>query len=198
GPWWAVTHLGVRAVTTVWGNGDAVMATRSVLTVLAAAGRLDIPVAVGADGPIAPAPQLDRPDWIHGRDGLGNTNRTPPEVPVHPLDAARFLASVPDDTDIVTMGPLTNLAAALRLDPSLPARVRRLVVMGGAARSPGNARPTGEANIAHDPAAAHDVLSAAWAQPPLLVGLDGTHRATLTDVEFALLADHRNAAAACL
>jgi len=196
--WWAVTHLDVHAVTTVWGNGDAAMATRSVLTVLAAAGRLDVPVVVGADGPIAPAPQLDRPDWIHGRDGLGNTNRTPPDVAVVPTDAASFLVSLPDGTDLVTIGPLTNVAAALRRDRSLASRLGRLVVMGGVARPPGNARPSGEANIAHDPTAAQEVLSSEWSEPPLLVGLDVTHRATLTDAEFGLLAEHRNDAAAFL
>ncbi|MBI4878031.1 MAG: nucleoside hydrolase, partial [Planctomycetes bacterium] len=59
----------------------------------------------------------------------------------------------------------------------------------------GNALPVGEANIAHDPHAAELVVNAAWRTPPLLVGLDVTHQATLSEAEFALLAERRTPAA---
>ena len=94
-------------------------------------------------------------------------------------------------------GPLSNLSRALALDPTLAANCD-LVVMGGSARAGGNARPAAEANFAHDPTAAADVVAAGWARPPLLVGLDVTLRATLTDAEFELLAERRTPAAAFL
>ncbi len=87
---------------------------------------------------------------------------------------------------------------ALAADPGFAATVGQLVVMGGSARAGGNALPAAEANIAHDPVAAAAVAAAAWSQPPLLVGLDVTREATLTDAHFALLAEHRSPAASFL
>jgi purine nucleosidase len=99
---------------------------------------------------------------------------------------------------IVTLGPLSNLGVLLEHEPGFAATVRELVVMGGSARAGGNALPNGEANIAHDPLAAATVVTAAWTKPPLLVGLDVTHQATLTEDHFALAAEHRTPAAAFL
>ena len=75
--WWALTSplVEVVAITTVWGNVGLDLATANVCRVLHAAGRDDIPVAVGAAGPVGPAPELRVPDFIHGADGLGDTNR---------------------------------------------------------------------------------------------------------------------------
>jgi purine nucleosidase len=202
--WWAVTDpsLDVRAISIVWGNVDVDIARGSVLTVLEAAGRLDIPVALGLAVPDGPVPPLRRATFIHGDDGLGNTGRPVPDVPPHPLDGPTLLAETilehPGAVELITLGPLTNVAAALAAHPELAAATRRITIMGGVIGGHGNAMPTGEANIAHDPGAARAVLTAPWAEPPLLVGLDVTHRATLTDEEFALLAEHRTAAAAFL
>ncbi|MGZ4708331.1 MAG: nucleoside hydrolase, partial [Acidimicrobiales bacterium] len=74
--WWALTSplVEVVAVTTVWGNVGIDLATDNVCRVLHAAGRDDSPVAVGAGGPVGEAPDLRVPDFIHGADGLGDTN----------------------------------------------------------------------------------------------------------------------------
>jgi len=202
--WWAVTNpaLEVVAVTIVWGNVELEVATTAVLAVLAAAGRLDIPVAVGERGPIQPAPALRRATFVHGEDGLGGTAPVRPDVEPVSRDAVAHLAGVvasrPGEVSVVTIGPLTNLAHALRRFPHVARDVHSLVVMGGSAATEGNAMPLGEANVAHDPIAAAEVLSAPWAEPPLVVGLDATYRATLTDAEFSLLAEHRTPAAAFL
>jgi purine nucleosidase len=98
----------------------------------------------------------------------------------------------------VTLGPLSNLGLVLEEDPQFAGAVRELVVMGGSARLGGNALPNGEANVAHDPEAAARVVTAGWSRPPLLVGLDVTMRATLTDAHFRLLSEHRTPAAAFL
>lgn len=203
--WWALTdpRLDLVGVTTVGGVVPAAEAAGNVLRILDAAGRRDIPVAVGADDRVGPAPPLRRADFIHGDDGLGNTRRPIPDG-LLPASASagdlllRLVAETPGRTSIVSLGPLTNLAQTIAHDPTWAGRVQELVAMAGSARSGGNALPAGEANVAHDPTAAMRVVEAGWAQPPLMVGLDVTHRATLTDAEFALLAQHRTPAAAFL
>src|SRR5207237_1384876 len=92
-------------------------------------------------------------------------------------------------------GPFGNVARALRRDPTFATGVRDLVVMGGAARPPGNALPFGEFNVAWDPTAAREMFLAPWPRPPLMVGLDVTHRATLTEPELAVLDAGRTPAA---
>jgi purine nucleosidase len=202
--WWALTDstLDVRAVTVVWGNVGVETAVASVLRVLHAAGRDDLPVAVGEAGPLEPAPGLRPATFIHGDDGLGNAAGPPaPLAPVAepaPALLARVARQAPGEVALVTLGPLTNVARALRDDPGLAAALGDVVVMGGSARRGGNALPAGEANVAHDPVAARDVVLAPWRVPPLLVGLDVTLAATLTDAEFAVLAEHRSPAAAFL
>ena len=202
--WWAVTDptLDVLAVTTVWGNVSLDIATDSVLRVLEAAGRHDIPVAIGEPGPFGPAPDLRPATFIHGDDGLGNTNRPPPAG--HAIDEPgvdvlrRVIRDRPHEVSLITLGPVTNVARALHADPQLAPLVHELVVMGGSTRIGGNALPAGEANIAHDPEAAQMVVAAPWTTPPLLVGLDVTMQATLTSDEFGLLAQQGNAAAVFL
>lgn len=182
--WWAVTHpsVDVVGVTTVHGNVGVGTATANVHRVLAAAGRQDIPVAEGAAHPVGPVPELRRADFVHGADGLGNTNRPVASGGVD-IAVAELWADARADV-LVTLGPLSTVAGALA-DGVIPASSMRLVVMGGALGVPGNCLPLSEANIAHDPVAAGQVLSAGWAAPPLLVGLDVTHRATLGPAEMA-------------
>ena len=200
--WWACTSpdIDVVAVTAVGGNVDVDVAARNLGIVLAAAGHDHVPVAVGGAEPIGPTPPLRRASAIHGRDGLGDAGvaRPDPRPPVAEEAAGmlvRLVRERPAELTIVATGPVSNLAAALRAAPDLAAATARLIVMGGSARAGGNARPAAEANIAHDPVAASEVVSAAWPAPPLLVGLDVTHRATLSQAEFDLLEDRRSAAA---
>ena len=202
--WWALTDpsLDVVAVTTVWGNVPVDVATKSVLRVVEATGRGDVPVAVGAGAPFGPAPELRPATFIHGDDGLGNTHR--PEPDLRPVSEPavdllrRVVAERPGDVAVITLGPVTNVARAIEGDPTFASSVAELVVMGGSTRFGGNALPAGEANIAHDPEAAQVMVGAPWTSPPLLVGLDVTMQATLTQDEFALLARRVNAAGAFL
>lgn len=197
---WAATSPNVEllAVTTVHGNVDVTLATENVCRVLEAVGRPEIPVAVGAARPVGPVPPLRPADFIHGADGLGNTFRLPPGF--GPIDTpaietlADLLLERPGQVSIVTLGPLTNLAALTEANPGAVEATHRLVVMGGTVTTQGNALPLAEANIAHDPVAAQQVVTGGWMRPPLLVGLDITHQATLTESEHALLAERRNPA----
>jgi purine nucleosidase len=201
---WAATspHVELLAVTAVHGNVDPHRGAANVCRVLEAVGRADIPVAVGADGPVGRVPTLRPADFIHGVDGLGNTHRETPSTTSVQTAAIDMLtdvvASRPGEVVVVTLGPLTNLATVIHDRPQAVDDVRRLVVMGGAIVEQGNALAAAEANIAHDPSAAARVVTAPWRRPPLLVGLDVTHRATLTATEMALLEEHRTPAAAFL
>jgi purine nucleosidase len=202
--WWALTAPDVElvAVTTVRGNVGSATAAANACRVLEAAGRAEVPVAVGADAPFGPAPAPRRGDAIHGVDGLGGTARAP--VALVPVEEsadellARVVAEASEPLTIVAIGPLTNLAHRVSRDPAWAVRVARLVVMGGSVGAPGNAKPGAEANVAHDPVAAAAVVGARWSQPPLMVGLDVTHVGTLTEAELDLVEQRRTPAAAFL
>jgi len=202
--WWACTSPDVEvvAVTAVAGNVGADQAATNLATVLAAAGHAQVPVAVGRDGSVGPVPPLRRASAIHGTDGLGDAGIDRAWFTPAPMAAPELLtsltASEPGELTVVATGPLSNVARALEADPGWAGRVADLVVMGGSARAGGNARPAAEANFAHDPTAAAIVTEGAWPRPPLLVGLDVTLQATLTDAEFVLLAEKRTPAAAFL
>jgi purine nucleosidase len=188
----------LAAVTAVGGNVTPYAAARNLRIVLEAAGRPEVPVYVGMN-PSAPAPPLNRPVLIHGEDGLGDLGLSDPvHGPDERIPAVEvLLTELARGTNLLTLGPLTNIAQALHLDPAV-AGTGRLTMMGGSARAGGNARPTAEANVAHDPSSAAAVLSAVWCTPPVMVGLDVTHQATLRDREFELLSARLTPAAAFL
>lgn len=126
---------------------------------------------IGADTPVFPgcptplvAPTEDA-GFVHGADGFGDTGYLPAKrraAEEHAVDAIlRLSREHAGDLVLVALGPLTNLALALRLDPALPRRIARLVVMGGAVRGNGNTgRLAAEFNIGFDAEAAHVVFSA--------------------------------------
>lgn len=184
---WAATckDVDLLAVTVVHGNVDSRIAAENVCRVLELAGRYDVPVYLGESNPLPGAPELRPADFVHGADGLGNTNRPLAEQVPRDGDGVQALIDVvtgnPGEVSLVTIGPLTNVALAIQRDTSFAGSVKELVVMGGAVTVPGNALPAAEANIAHDPEAARIVVGAPWNSPPLLVGLDITHRATFTE-----------------
>jgi purine nucleosidase len=165
----AFTHPGARveAITTVSGNVDLDKTTANARTILDVLG-VDperTPIYAGCDCAILGG----RPDaaYVHGTDGLGDGPRTPSSRPIAAergaLALIRLANTYPGELTLVALGPLTNLALALRLDPTLPQKYRRLVVMGGAIRGHGNMaeRPVTEFNVYADPEAAAIVL-AGW------------------------------------
>ncbi|MFI0467876.1 nucleoside hydrolase [Saccharopolyspora sp. 5N102] len=171
----------IRAVTTVFGNIDAVTAADNTLRVLELAGRPDIPVAIGArdnwlgNAHFAP--------YVHGADGLGNTDLPAPTARPVAEPAAELIVRLarenPGTVHLLAVGPLTNLATAVLLEPELPGLVKHVTIMGGAIRHPGNATPAAEANISNDPEAARTVLTAGW--PITLVPLDATMGERITE-----------------
>ncbi len=174
-------ELRLLGVTTVFGNADVDKCTLNALNVLRLAGRTDIPVARGARVPLArpyggPAPH------VHGEDGLGNLKLPEPDLKPLPVHAAQFIVETvmakPGKITLLAVGPLTNLALALHLEPRIVSAVKQVIIMGGAAFAPGNVSPVAEANIHNDPEAAHQVLTAKW--PVVMVGLDATTRVLMS------------------
>ncbi|MFL6126633.1 nucleoside hydrolase [Actinophytocola sp.] len=170
-------ELDVVGLTTVYGNCAVDVATRNALVLLEVAERGEVPVAMGAAAPVATEYRGAIPH-IHGVDGLGDSGllTEPAGRPVD-LTAAEFLCRHAPGATVLALGPLTNLALALRLRPDLDTLVRQVVVMGGNALVPGNATPAAEANMVNDPEAADVVFGARW--PVTMVGLDVTQRVVM-------------------
>lgn len=123
---------------------------------------VDVPVYAGAPTPLVyPAPDAAN---VHGEDGFGDVNYAPATRQAEAEHAAhailRLSHQYADKLLLVALGPLTNVALALKLDPTLPQRVARCVVMGGAVSAHGNITPAAEFNIHFDPEAADLVFSA--------------------------------------
>lgn len=178
---WSSPEIQVEAITTVAGNVPLDLATTNVLRLLALRRPTPRPVvAPGAASPLARA--LTTATRYHGEDGLGDLPDWPRVelVPASPdavsviVDAARRHGR---ELTLVALGPLTNLALALKEDASAVRRVGRVVAMGGAVDVPGNVTPTAEFNMHVDPEAAHRVLAAGL--PLELVPLDATRQAVL-------------------
>jgi inosine-uridine nucleoside N-ribohydrolase len=172
-----VPELELIGLTTIFGNVHTSLATVNALRLLEIAGRTDIPVAAGADNPLA-RPFKGPVPYVHGDDGQGNAHLPPPRSRPLNITAAQFIVeqimNTPGEITLIPIGPLTNIALALRLEPRIVQNVREVVLMGGNAFCPGNASPAAEANILNDPEAADVVFSAGW--PLTMVGLDVTHK----------------------
>lgn len=186
-------ELDVVGLTTIFGNVHTELATKNALRLLEIAGRGDIPVAAGAadalTGPFeGPVPT------VHGADGQGDVFLPDPAGSAIELSAAQFiieqLRANPGEITLAPVGPLTNIALALRLEPRIADWVDEVVLMGGNALVPGNASPAGEANIRNDPEAADLVFGADW--PVTMVGLDVTLRVHMTPEQIAEYATHGN------
>ncbi|MBL4806090.1 MAG: nucleoside hydrolase [Rhodobacteraceae bacterium] len=172
-------------MTTIFGNVTVDIATRNAFRLANMVGR-EIPVARGAEQPL---------DWkefspsshVHGDEGFGDIAPIPVIGTAHELSADAYLvdtcAKNPGEITICAIGPLTNLALALRRDPNIVNTVKRVVIMGGAFRVNGNISEHAEANIHNDPHAAAEVFAADW--EIVMVGLDVTDTILCTEADFA-------------
>ncbi len=171
-------------ITTVFGNVSAEVATRNTLDLLAVAGHPEIPVYQGAatslDGAFAGGAQR-----VHGTNGFGGIQLPRAVGESAGESAPDFLVRAAHEHAgslvIIAVGPLTNLAIALSIDPSIAQKIRKVVIMGGAVLHPGNATPAAEANVWHDPEAADRLLGSDMSLQ--LVPLDATMQQRLTRAE---------------
>jgi inosine-uridine nucleoside N-ribohydrolase len=184
-------ELSVDAITTVSGNVHVDLATRNALTVLGLfPPERRPPVARGAAQPLGGS--WETAAHVHGDDGLGGLSclrtaagqpRYPPAgTALAPVDAVTCLLDrirhAPGELTLVALGPLTNLAQALRRDAEVVRQLAEVVIMGGAVTVPGNVTPVAEFNIYVDPEAAQEVFASGL--PLTLIGLDVTERVRLT------------------
>lgn len=157
----------VSAITMVMGNVAVTEVTKNVPRVLDQFDT-DVPYYIGADRPLV-QPYVDAAD-VHGNDGLGNADipqsSRQPEEEHAVLALIRLINEAPNEYEIIALGPLTNLALAVRLDPSLPAKVKRLVIMGGTIGAVGNTSALAEYNFYADPEAAQVAIEAFGAAEP--------------------------------
>ncbi|WP_040314195.1 nucleoside hydrolase [Schaalia cardiffensis] len=169
------SEVSLVGIGTICGNVDVEHTTENALRLLALAGRQDVPVTMGERCYLT-REYTHRAVQIHGANGIGDVELPPSDLAPTGESAAEMILHLSDEyegeLEICAVGPLTNLARALDLDPSLPQRVKQVVVMGGAALVPGNVSPVAEANIFCDPEAASAVVRAPW--DVTLVGLDVT------------------------
>ena len=184
----ADARIEVVGLTTIFGNVTTKQATRNALH-LSQMAHYPVDVAHGADRPLTRDPHPPA-DFVHGPEGFGGLPAPDVETAPDPRDAARYLcetcAAAPGEIIICAVGPLTNLAAALALDPDITRTAARVVVMGGSAARHGNVSDCAEANIWNDPHAADAVFAADW--DVTMVGLDVTEKTQCTPQDFTDLA----------
>ena len=178
-------HIELVAATTVAGNIGVEVATANTLAVLDYVGANDVPVYRGASHPLV-RPHRDA-IYFHHENGMGGA-RVPAstrEVGEYKGPAAmiRLARQRPGEITLVCLGPLTNLAIALNVEPSMTELLAGVVLMGGAYNVPGNTTPAAEFNILVDPEAAEQVFAAPFKRLTA-VGLDVTEQVRLTTADW--------------
>jgi inosine-uridine nucleoside N-ribohydrolase len=174
-------EIELEAITVVAGNVSVDRGVRSALEVLEAAGATGVPVHRGASRPLVQDPaawraRLDgRRDEESAREHWRHVRALPPTLAADPSPAARVLVDRvnerPGEITVLAIGPLTNIATAMAVDPEWSQKIKQLVVMGGAFDVPNVLH---ELNAAYDPEATHIVLNSG--APLLIVPLDVTLR----------------------
>lgn len=168
--------LDILGITTVCGNVPVAHTAMNSVRICTLMGR-EIPVYAGAPQPLYRERKTS--EFVHGKNGIGDVD-LPASYPVMIESARSFLsrsaAEYPGELEIITLGPLTNIAEVILTDEDFAGRVHHLTLMGGAVEG-GNVTPCAEFNIYADPEAARIVAHAGI--PLTMVGLDVTHRAIL-------------------
>lgn len=175
-------ELDILGITTVCGNQPLAVTQRNALQITALGGRDDITVYAGCWRPLL-RPSIH--GQFHGNNGLGGLALPAPRREVSAVHAVDFIIAScrraleqSRPLTLCCLGPLTNLAVALRIDPTIAEGIERVVLMGGAFRDNGNRTFSAEFNMLADPHAAHCVFSQQFAITVL--PLDATHQVILT------------------
>ncbi|MEP7135052.1 MAG: nucleoside hydrolase [Chloroflexota bacterium] len=187
----ASPELTLEGLSVVHGNCSLEQATRNALSVLELANASHIPVAMGCELPLV-QPSLLAPE-THGDTGIGYAKLPSPQSKPIGQHGSDFLIekimSNPAEITLVAIGPLTNVALAIRQEPRIVKALKEIIIMGGAIRHEGNTTALAEFNAYVDPHAAHIVFHAGI--PTTLVPLDVTYQCVLTkpDVDRLLQID---------
>ncbi|AWI85420.1 nucleoside hydrolase [Alloyangia pacifica] len=183
---YAAAHpqIELLGLTTVFGNVTVQQATRNALYLVERAG-LDIPVAEGASKPMQ-LPPFTPSHHVHGPEGFGHLPEMAPKGTKIDESAAEFLVRMArahkGELVLCPIGPITNVADAIALDPEFARNLREIVFMGGALDARGNITPYAEANTYHDPHALDIVLQSG--AEIRMIGLDVTMEVLLTAEDF--------------
>jgi purine nucleosidase len=184
-------ELKIEGITAVAGNVPLELTLPNALRMVEISSRPEIPVAAGAKGPLLR--RLVTATYAHGENGLGGAVFPEPKLKPVAQTAAEFIREMvhqyPGQITLITIGPLTNIAAALNSDAALAGMIRGLVMMGGSL-SGGNITPAAEFNIYVDPEAARIVFQSGI--PITMVGLDVTRKTSLTDAHVRELESAQN------
>lgn len=192
-------ELEVLGIVTVAGNVDLAKTTLNACKIVELAGRADIPIHAGADRPLAR--NLVTAEHVHGKSGLDGPDLPQPKIAARDARGADFivqalLSAEPGAVTLCTLGPLTNIAAALTKAPEIAPRVGEIVMMGGAYFEVGNITPTAEFNIFVDPEAADIVMRSGI--PITMHPLDVTHRVLTTKRRLGRIGGLGNASGAAV
>ena len=155
----------IDALTTVFGNVPAKTAAANVLRLLEMSGRPESPVYLGAVEPLVRR-RLHYAPEVHGKRGLGDLKLPPPKGKIQKNYAAvelvRRIVQAPGEITILALGPLTNIALAIRLEPQFVKHVREIIFMGGIVAGHGNVSAVATANVLNDSEAAKIVFNAGF------------------------------------
>lgn len=181
-------RLDLRCITTVAGNVPVALTTANALRICDVAGRGDMPVYRGADGPLVFP--LETAEFVCGPDGLAGADLPGPDREPGAghavLEIIAALRAAPErGLTLCPLGPLTNIALAIRMAPDIVPRIRRIVLMGGA-MALGNITPAAEFNTYVDPHAAAIVFGCG--APIVMMGLGVTHQAVATPADLHAIA----------
>lgn len=173
-------RLELVAVTTVGGNVVLDNTTRNALELREYLGFTDVPVAAGAAGPLVR--EARNAAEVHGVGGLGDVILPKAQLPLETTHAVDLIIDIlraaPGEVHLVAVGPMTNIALALRKEPRIVEWAASFVIMGGSFTR-GNTTPAAEFNVYADPEAAAEVFAAGW--DVVMIGLDLTLQAMVTD-----------------
>jgi purine nucleosidase len=185
----ASPEVEVRAITSVAGNVPQPLVTDNSLGLLALAGREDVPVYRGCERPLLR--DLVTAENVHGPTGVDGTDLPTSSVDARAEHAVDFIVDAcrdaPDaSVTLCPIGPLTNIGMAIAKEPSIAAKIREIVWMGGAFDEAGNTTPSAEFNAYVDPHAVHIVFTSGI--PLTIFPLDVTHRALMLPDQIEALA----------
>ena len=181
--------LDLVAMTSVFGNVTLDIATRNAM-VLAEILNQNVPVSEGFSKPLVQRPNPVS-DYVHGKEGFGDIPARLPKAKPTSVPANKYICDLINanigEIILCPVGPLTNIAMALRHDPTITSKVKSIVIMGGGVFSGGNVTEFAEANIWNDPHAADEVFAADW--EVTVIGLDVTQKVVCAHSDFSKLAN---------